>query len=74
LEHWLVDLSSNDNHSRLSPPSSPSRLLATGYVNATLEYHEYVPFFFDSETFNLELGHPDKLPEMPREGKLVACH
>jgi hypothetical protein len=45
-----------------------------GYVNATLEYDGYVPFFFDPETSHVELGHPDKLPESPTEDKLAACH
>jgi len=44
-----------------------------GYVNATLEYDGYVPFFFDLETSRVELGSPDRLPEMPAEAKLVAC-
>ena len=45
-----------------------------GYVNTTLEYEGFSPFFVDLETLRVEIGLKGKLPIVPRAEEPEGCH
>ena len=44
-----------------------------GFVNATLDYEAFVPFFFDAASLRIELGSKGKLSDTPTIKQLEAC-
>jgi hypothetical protein len=44
-----------------------------GYVNATLEYDGFIPFFLDLVSSQVELGPKGKLPDAPTRREPRAC-